>query len=73
VPDAARPPLGCMFHPRCSRAFEVCGDVMAVAYQVLPNLALQLGVDNLFDQHYEDVVGFPAPGAVVRGGISASL
>jgi vitamin B12 transporter len=46
---------------------------LAVAYQVLPNLALQLGVDNLFDQHYEDVVGFPAPGAVVRGGISASL
>ena len=25
VPDAARPPLGCMFHPRCPRAFEVCG------------------------------------------------
>jgi oligopeptide/dipeptide ABC transporter ATP-binding protein len=25
VPDAAQPPLGCMFHPRCSRAFEVCG------------------------------------------------
>ena len=25
VPDAARPPLGCSFHPRCSRAFEVCG------------------------------------------------
>jgi oligopeptide/dipeptide ABC transporter ATP-binding protein len=25
VPDAARPPLGCMFHPRCSRAFEICG------------------------------------------------
>ncbi|HWX90486.1 MAG TPA: hypothetical protein VNY75_09290, partial [Rhizomicrobium sp.] len=46
---------------------------LAVAYQVLPNLALQLGVDNLFDRHYEDVVGFPAPGAVVRGGISASL
>jgi outer membrane cobalamin receptor len=46
---------------------------LAVAYQVLPNLALQLGVDNLFDQHYEDVVGFPAPGAVVRGGVSASL
>jgi vitamin B12 transporter len=46
---------------------------LAVAYQVIPNLALQLGVDNLFDQHYEDVVGFPAPGAVVRGGISASF
>ena len=44
---------------------------LAVEYRVLPNLALQLGVDNLFDQHYEDVVGFPAPGAVVRGGVSA--
>jgi len=25
VPDAARPPLGCTFHPRCPQAFEVCG------------------------------------------------
>ncbi len=25
VPDAAWPPLGCSFHPRCARAFEVCG------------------------------------------------
>jgi len=25
VPDAARPPLGCSFHPRCPRAFELCG------------------------------------------------
>ena len=25
VPDAARPPLGCSFHPRCPKAFEVCG------------------------------------------------
>jgi oligopeptide/dipeptide ABC transporter ATP-binding protein len=25
VPDAVRPPLGCRFHPRCPRAFEVCG------------------------------------------------
>jgi len=25
VPDAAFPPLGCSFHPRCSRAFEPCG------------------------------------------------
>jgi len=46
---------------------------LAVEYKVLPNLALHLGVDNLFDQHYEDVVGFPAPGAIVRGGVSATL
>ncbi len=25
VPDASQPPLGCSFHPRCSKAFEVCG------------------------------------------------
>jgi len=25
VPDAANPPLGCSFHPRCPKAFEVCG------------------------------------------------
>ena len=25
VPDAARPPAGCAFHPRCPRAFAVCG------------------------------------------------
>ena len=25
VPDAAFPPLGCAFHPRCPRAFEPCG------------------------------------------------
>jgi peptide/nickel transport system ATP-binding protein len=25
VPDAAQPPLGCLFHPRCPHAFEPCG------------------------------------------------
>jgi oligopeptide/dipeptide ABC transporter ATP-binding protein len=25
VPDAASPPLGCSFHPRCPSAFEICG------------------------------------------------
>jgi oligopeptide/dipeptide ABC transporter ATP-binding protein len=25
VPDAASPPLGCSFHPRCPKAFEPCG------------------------------------------------
>jgi peptide/nickel transport system ATP-binding protein len=25
VPDAAVPPLGCSFHPRCARAFSPCG------------------------------------------------
>lgn len=25
IPDAARPPMGCRFHPRCPEAFAVCG------------------------------------------------
>jgi peptide/nickel transport system ATP-binding protein len=25
IPDAARPPLGCAFHPRCPVAFDACG------------------------------------------------
>ena len=25
IPDAAQPPAGCHFHPRCPRAFEPCG------------------------------------------------
>ncbi len=25
IPDAARPPAGCAFHPRCAKAFDVCG------------------------------------------------
>lgn len=25
IPDAARPPRGCAFHPRCPKAFEPCG------------------------------------------------
>ena len=25
IPDAAEPPLGCSFHPRCPNAFEPCG------------------------------------------------
>lgn len=46
---------------------------LATSYKITPNLAVKLGVDNLFGARYEDVVGFPAPGAVVRGGISASF
>ncbi len=46
---------------------------LAASYKVTPNLALKLGVDNLFAARYENVVGFPAPGAILRGGISASF
>lgn len=45
---------------------------VAAHYDLLPHLAIHLGVDNLFNAHYQDVVGFPAPGTVVRGGLTAS-
>ena len=34
---------------------------LAAHYKVLPNLTLELGVDNVLDRHYEDAVGFTAP------------
>jgi vitamin B12 transporter len=46
---------------------------LAAHYRVLSNISLELGVDNLFNAHYEDVVGFPTPGAIIRGGVTASL
>ncbi|MGH8889098.1 MAG: oligopeptide/dipeptide ABC transporter ATP-binding protein [Acidothermaceae bacterium] len=43
VPDAARPPMGCSFHPRCSAAFEPCGwearDVQALLEQRWTNIS----------------------------------
>jgi vitamin B12 transporter len=46
---------------------------LAASYRVLPNLKLNASVENLFDARYQDVVGFRAPGALVRAGISATL
>ncbi|HEY0106901.1 MAG TPA: TonB-dependent receptor [Rhizomicrobium sp.] len=46
---------------------------IAVAWRFAPTLALHVGVENVFDARYEDVVGFPAPGALLRAGLRASL
>ncbi len=46
---------------------------LSASYALLPGMKVHLGIDNLFDRHYEMAVGFPAPGAVLRGGLSASL
>ena len=46
---------------------------LAVSYRLLPQLKLNASVENLFSARYEDVVGFPAPRALVRTGLSASL
>jgi vitamin B12 transporter len=46
---------------------------LAAGYRLTPNLTLRAGIDNLFDAHYYDAVGFAAPGITLRGGISASF
>ncbi|MGH7056324.1 MAG: ABC transporter ATP-binding protein, partial [Acetobacteraceae bacterium] len=37
VPDAARPPRGCSFHPRCAGAFAPCGWEMRDLFALLEN------------------------------------
>jgi len=48
VPDAARPPLGCSFHPRCPNAFEVCGWEARDLRDLLESRWARMGA-----QHYE--------------------
>jgi len=45
VPDAARPPLGCSFHPRCPMAFEVCGWEMRDLRDLLETRWAHMGVE----------------------------
>jgi peptide/nickel transport system ATP-binding protein len=68
VPDAARPPLGCSFHPRCPNAFEVCGwETRDLRDLLEARWALQN------EEHYEveralidDMAVLDEPGARVR-------
>jgi oligopeptide/dipeptide ABC transporter ATP-binding protein len=46
VPDAARPPLGCSFHPRCPRAFEVCGWEARDLRDLLESRWAQMGAEH---------------------------
>jgi peptide/nickel transport system ATP-binding protein len=69
VPDAARPPLGCSFHPRCPAAFGPCGwearDLTALLEQRWTGVS---------EQQYEQeraVVGEPA--ALDDAGLVAKL
>ena len=68
VPDAARPPLGCSFHPRCPNAFEVCGwetrdlrDLLEARWAL--QHAEQYEVERAL---IEDIAGLDEPGAHVR-------
>jgi oligopeptide/dipeptide ABC transporter ATP-binding protein len=45
IPDAARPPLGCSFHPRCPKAFEICGWESRDLRAILEQRWLEAGED----------------------------
>jgi oligopeptide/dipeptide ABC transporter ATP-binding protein len=83
VPDAAHPPAGCPFHPRCPEAFGPCGwetrDIRMVLEQRWTGVSAQqyaveaelVGAEANFDEaEPETGVGLLRPGA---GGAAAEL
>jgi vitamin B12 transporter len=46
---------------------------LAMDYKLFANLVLDLGIDTLFNAHYQEAVGFPSPGLVGRAGFRTSL
>ena len=55
--SAPSPTIPCP--PATSPWAAMCAPTWRCSYALPPDLTLQLGVDNLFDAHYDDVVGFP--------------
>jgi vitamin B12 transporter len=45
----------------------------SASWRFAPRWEAYVAAENLFDARYQDVVGFPAPGAVVRGGLKLTL
>jgi oligopeptide/dipeptide ABC transporter ATP-binding protein len=69
VPDAVSPPLGCPFHPRCPRAFEICGwesrdlkDLVEAHWTKIPEEEYERERELVGDLEAMDV---PSPHAVV--------
>jgi oligopeptide/dipeptide ABC transporter ATP-binding protein len=82
IPDAARPPLGCSFHPRCPHAFAPCGfearDLQAVIEQRWTNVPEGQYVQEraaIDDVVQADAVGLEArlPDARAGSGAAAAL
>jgi vitamin B12 transporter len=46
---------------------------VAVHYQIIPAMRVRARVENIFDEDYEPVLGFPAPGRGAYAGIEASF
>jgi len=51
VPDAVTPPHGCNFHPRCPKAFEVCGWEARDIRDLLENRWARMDADEFAREH----------------------
>ena len=72
IPDAAAPPLGCSFHPRCPVAFETCGwesrDLRALLEQRWLDLDEESYVGEQATIGNLDVLDTPAHSVLLRPG-----
>ena len=60
VPDAAQPPLGCAFHPRCPAAVEQCGWESRDLRSLLERRWAQLG-EEAFERESPVIADLPGP------------
>jgi peptide/nickel transport system ATP-binding protein len=78
IPDAAAPPAGCAFHPRCSAAFDRCGWEARDLVAALESHWLKSGIET-FDAERDEIGNLEAlreqrdGPAVLRPGGSASV
>jgi oligopeptide/dipeptide ABC transporter ATP-binding protein len=64
IPDAASPPLGCSFHPRCPKAFDKCGWESRDLRTLVENHWLRTD-ESTYEQEREavgDLVALDSPG-----------
>jgi oligopeptide/dipeptide ABC transporter ATP-binding protein len=77
IPDAARPPRGCAFHPRCPVAFEKCGWeardlVAALESHWLSTRASTYDLERSRIENLDDLAGQETGPAVLRPSSEAS-
>jgi peptide/nickel transport system ATP-binding protein len=56
IPDAASPPSGCAFHPRCPAAFEICGWEARDLVATIESHWLKSGIE-AFDRERQTLAG----------------
>jgi outer membrane cobalamin receptor len=59
--------------PQIDKAGGFTTTTLRAQWEVRPNLGLHLRIENLFDQQYQQFVGFPDPGIRVRAGLAWSF